>query len=118
MKKLFSLLLVVVACTLTSCNTKYTAVNHLRSFTNELEMNSKYYELQDWQRAKVKYERINDQLNKHQFDYTSEEKSEIGELQGRCAGYLAKSAVDKAKGFVNQVKGIVNGVKEVFGQPE
>lgn len=101
---------------LTSCSTKYTAVNHLRSFTNELEMNSKYYELRDWQRAKVKYERINDQLTRHQFDYTSEEKSEIGELQGRCAGYLAKSALDKAKGVVNQVTGIINGVKEAFGK--
>ena len=117
MKKLLFLLFAAVM-TLSSCTSgKYAAVNSLRSLADEIGNNYTYYDAQDWAKAKVKYENINDKISR--YEYNSEEKSEIGQLQGTCMGYFAKgtvnSVVDKVTGVVNQAVGIVKGVKEAFG---
>ena len=119
MKKL-AILFFAGALTLTSCtSSKYAAVNSLRNFTTELGTmanNSSSYNQTDWAKARAKYQNINDKISK--YEYTSDERSEIGELQGRCVGYLAKgtanTVVDKVKGAVNQVTGIIEGVKQVL----
>lgn len=100
-----------------SCTSgKYAAVDSLRNLSYELEDNSYYYDYRDWDRAKSKYNRINDRISCYQ--YTPSERTEIGELQGKCMGYFAKGTVstitDGITGVINQVKGAVKGVKDAW----
>lgn len=113
MKKL-SIFLSAAAFILCSCTSpRYTAVNQLRNLSEDLAKNYSYYDAQDWAKAKQKYEKISDKMK--QYDYTPEERAEIGELQGTVVAYFAKGAVegviDKVTGVINQATGIVKGVK-------
>ena len=118
MKKIFSLILFCMALGMTSSCTsgKYAAVDSLRNLAYELEDNSSYYDYRDWDRAKSKYNRITDRISRYQ--YTPSERTEIGELQGRCMGYFAKGTVnsitDGITGVINQVKGAVKGVQDAW----
>jgi hypothetical protein len=58
--------------------------------------------------------KIRKDIAKHEFDYTPEQKKRIGELEGKCAGYMAKGAkegiFDKIKGFGNEINGVIQGI--------
>ncbi|MBQ8948278.1 MAG: hypothetical protein IJ059_00615 [Prevotella sp.] len=108
-----------LALVLTSCSTKQRAINQLESFSTELRDHSRYYDLQDWEKAGKKFVKITKDVKKHEFDYTPEEKARVGRLEGECAGYMARGAkdnvTDRLRGFINELKGILQGVTDAFG---
>ena len=110
----------VLALMLASCSTKQSAMNQLESFSYELRDNSRYYDLQDWERAGKKFVDITKKVKKHELDYTPAEKAKIGRLEGECAGYMARGAkdnvTDRLRGFINELKGILEGVTDAFGK--
>ena len=120
MKKMkYLMACIVLALALTSCSTKQRAINQLESFSYELRDNSRYYDLQDWEKAGKKFVKITKNVKKHEFDYTPAEKARIGRLEGECAGYMARGAkdnvTDRLRGFINELKGILQGVTDAFG---
>ncbi|MBR6015885.1 MAG: hypothetical protein IK067_01985 [Prevotella sp.] len=104
----------VVCLGLSSCNTKQHAINQLENFSEELRKNSAHYSVNEWKAAGEKFVKIRENISKHEFDYTPEEKAEIGKLEGKCAGYMAKGmkegVFDKLKAFGNELKGIIKGI--------
>ena len=108
-----------LALVLTSCSTKQRAINQLESFSTELRDHSRYYDLQDWEKAGKKFVKITKDVKKHELDYTPEEKARVGRLEGECAGYMARGAkdnvTDRLRGFINELKGILQGVTDAFG---
>ena len=46
------------ALMMASCSTKQRAINQLESFSYELRDNSRYYDLQDWEKAGKKFVKI------------------------------------------------------------
>ena len=58
--------------------------------------------------------KIRKDINKHEFDYTAEEKQRIGKLEGDCARYMAKGAkegvFDKLMNIGGEIKGILDGI--------
>ena len=120
MKKSYFLIVCgVLALVLTSCSTKQRAINQLESFSTELRDHSRYYDLQDWEKAGKKFVKITKNVKKHELDYTPEEKARVGRLEGECAGYMARGAkdnvTDRLRGFINELKGILQGVTDAFG---
>lgn len=120
MKKIHVLLVCgVFALMLASCSTKQRAISQLESFSTELRDHSRYYDVQDWERAGKKFVDITKSVKKHELDYTPEEKARIGRLEGECAGYMARGAkeniTDRLNGFINELKGILQGVTDAFG---
>ena len=120
MKKSYFLIVCgVLALVLTSCSTKQRAINQLESFSTELRDHSRYYDLQDWEKAGKKFVKITKNVKKHELDYTPEEKARVGRLEGECAGYMARGAKDnvteRLRGFINELKGILQGVTDAFG---
>ena len=120
MKKFYFLIVCgVLALVLTSCSTKQRAINQLESFSTELRDHSRYYDLQDWEKAGKKFVKITKNVKKHELDYTPEEKARVGRLEGECAGYMARGAkdnvTDRLRGFINELKGILQGVTDAFG---
>ena len=111
---LLSVCLAVVGMSLTSCSTKQHAINQLEDFSYELQYKSKYYSVNDWKDAADRFIKIRKNVAKHEMDYSPEEKARIGELEGECAGYMAKGVkngfFDKLKGFKNEVVGIIEGI--------
>ena len=109
----------VMALMLTSCSTKQSAINQLESFSTELRDHSRYYDVQDWERAGKKFVDVTKKVKKYQMDYTPEELARIGKLEGECAGYMARGAkeniTDRLNGFINELKGILQGVTDAFG---
>ena len=97
-----------------SCSTKQHAINQLENFSYELRDHSSRYSVNDWQRAGEKFLKIRQNISKHELEYTPEEKDRIGQLEGTCAGYMAKGmkegVFDKVKAFGNELKGILKGI--------
>ena len=105
-------LLMVVA--LNSCQTKQHAVNQLESFSIELRDNGANYDVSDWKEAAQRFQKIRKNIQKH--DYTPAERKEIGELEGKCAGYFVSSVKEKLTngilGIGGELKGILDGILE------
>lgn len=99
---------------LSSCNTKQHAINQLENFSEELRKNSSQYSVNEWKKAGEKFVKIRENISKHELDYTPDEKTKIGKLEGKCAGYMAKGmkegVFDKLKAFGNELKGILMGI--------
>ena len=124
MNSLMKKMKIWMACTvlvlaLTSCSTKQMAINKLESFSTELRDHSRYYDVQDWEKAGKKFVKLTKNVKRHQMDYTPEELARIGRLEGECAGYMARGAkenlTDRLNGFINELKGILQGVTDAFG---
>ena len=120
MKKVYYLVVCgVFAMLFASCSTKQTAINQLESFSTELRDHSRYYDIQDWEKAGKKFVDITKKVKKHELDYTPEEKARIGKLEGECAGYMARGAkdnvTDRLRGLLNEIQGIIQGVTGAFG---
>ena len=109
----------VMLLTLTACSTKQSAINQLEDFSYELRDNSRNYDADDWERAGKKFVKIRKNVNKHEFDYTAEEKTKIGRLEANCVKYMAKGAkdgvFDKLKNIGSEIKGIIQGIMDVLG---
>lgn len=103
-------LLMVVA--LNSCQTKQHAVNQLESFSIELRDNGANYDVGDWKEAAQRFQKIRKNIQKH--DYTPAERKEIGELEGKCAGYFVSGVKEKLTngilGIGGELKGILDGI--------
>jgi len=102
-----------------SCSTtKQSAINQLEDFSYELRDHSRYYNVDDWEKAGKKFVSIRDKISKHEFDYTPEEKAKIGRLEGDCAKYMAKGAkegvFDKLKNIGSEIKGIIQSIMDAF----
>lgn len=99
---------------LSSCATKERAISRLENFSYELRDHSAYYDLEDWKKAGEKFVDIRKEISKHELEYTSEQKARIGQLEGKCAGYMSKGAkegiFDKIKGFGTELNGIIKGI--------
>ena len=113
MKKLFGLLLIIAAITMASCSSKNAAVNDLRNLRNDIENYGYRYDIEDWQKAKDKFVKIDEKLRKH--DYTYEESKEIGRLKGDCAKLFIQSLIQnigtKADGIKGQIEGILESIR-------
>ena len=109
----------VMALMLTSCMTKRSAISQLESFSYELRDHSRYYDVQDWEKAGKKFVKLTKTVKKYELEYTPEELARIGRLEGECAGYMARGAknniTDRLNGFINELKGILQGVTDAFG---
>ena len=107
-----------LALVVASCSTKQHALNQLESFSYELRDNSRYYDMQDWEKAGGKFVKITKKVKKHEMEYTPEEKARIGRLEGECAGYMARGAMDnitdRLRGIYNELRGIIEGFDDVF----
>ena len=110
--KLIGLVLLLV-CTMcmTACDTKERAITQLEQLSKELYLESSNYTEADWQDAKVKYEQIKINLEKHAAEYTSDEKKYIKKTQIECEAYFAGNGV---KGWL---KGIKKEVEDLFSTP-
>ena len=123
MKKIYYLVVCgVFAMLFASCSTKQSAINQLESFSTELRDHSRYYDIQDWEKAGKKFVDITKKVKKHELDYTPEELARIGKLEGECAGYMARGAkdnvTDRLRGLLNEIQGIIQGVTGAFGNVE
>ena len=109
----------VMVLVLASCSTKQTAINQLEKFSTELRDHSRYYDVQDWEKAGQKFVKITKKVKKYETEYTAEEKSRIGRLEGECAGYMARGAkdnvTDRLRGIFNEIQGIIEGITGAFG---
>ena len=120
MKKIYYLIVCgALAMLLASCSTKQRAIDQLESFSTELRDHSRYYDIQDWEKAGKKFVDITKTVKKYELKYTPEELARIGRLEGECAGYMARGAkdnvTDRLKGFLNELNGILQGVTDAFG---
>lgn len=107
-----------LALMLSACSTKQSAVNDLEKLSYELRDHSRYYSVNDWEKAGEKFVKITKQVKKHEGDYTPEEKTRIGQLEGECVGYMTRGAVynttDRLRSIYNEVRGILDGLDGVF----
>lgn len=112
---MMTVVVAVLLLSTTSCSTKRHAISRLEKFSYELRDNSRYYDAEQWERAGYKFLDIRKDIGKHEADYTAEEKARIGQLEGKCATYMARGAkdglIDRVKGVWNEVEGFLKGIR-------
>ena len=105
---------------LTACSTKQSAINQLEDFSYELRDHSRNYTIDEWEHAGKKFVKIREKINKHEFDYTAQEKAKIGRLEANCVKYMAKGAKDGVFDTLNNMGEqaysfeVVTGLIEVY----
>ena len=108
----------VMLLTLTACSTKQSAINQLEDFSYELRDHSRNYTIDEWEHAGKKFVKIREKINKHEFDYTAQEKAKIGRLEANCVKYMAKGAKDGVFDTLNnigsEIKGIIQGIMDAL----
>jgi hypothetical protein len=114
MKLSYKLLLFafVLVLTTSSCQTKQHAINQLESLSNDLRDNSEFYKISDWKKAAYQFQKIRKDISKH--DYTPAQRKQIGELEGKCAGYFAAGVKNNITNGImsigNEVRGVIEGI--------
>lgn len=111
-------LLAAITLVMASCATRKSAINDLRSLSNDIELNGSRYTLKEWKEAATDYAKINKQLTKHAGEYTQEERTEITELNAKCVKSFTSGAItqgtSRIENAVGFLKDIISGVKDSF----
>lgn len=112
-RAIINVLLFTMICflLLTACSEKQKALNELRDLTESMEKDGDSWNDAQWDQEGNRFFTLQSELRKYNF--TNEEKKEIGTLEGRCLSALANHASDgllnKLKGMGNELNGIING---------
>lgn len=88
----------------------------MRSFCKELEKNSDKYTVYEWANAVDRYEQI--ELELLEYHYTDAEHEEIGYLEGKCAGYLARGVKNGEEKAEIRMEAAERGFEEVTSDIE
>ena len=107
-KVILGAMLLLSLC-LFSCSVgKQNPIDQLEMLTEEIRLHHKGYSTADWKEAYARYEQIAADMENYQ--YTNEEAEKIGQLEGECAGYFVKSAINSFDGIKSEIKGFVEGL--------
>ena len=92
-----------------SCSVgKQNPIDQLEKLTEDIREHHEEYSAADWKKAYARYEQIAADMENYQ--YTKEEAEKIGQLEGECAGYFVKSAINSFDGIKSEIKGFVEGL--------
>lgn len=120
MRKNIICLSFIAALLLTACHSKNDPVNELNALTEQLSEDTSEYTEEDWETVSSQLEMIDAEIQQYRDQYTDEEMKEIGRLKGKCAGLMAKKAMDSAtqklEDFSKQAQGMIEGFTKAFGE--
>lgn len=120
MRKNIICLSFIAALLLTACHSKNDPVNELNALTEQLSEDTSEYTEEDWETVSSQLEMIDAEIQQYRDQYTDEKMKEIGRLKGKCAGLMAKKAMDSAtqklEDFSKQAQGMIEGFTEAFGE--
>ena len=106
---LFRVLIMLLSIIFLSCSVgKQNPINQLEELTEDIREHHQEYSTADWKEAYARYEQIAADMENYQ--YTNEEAEKIGQLEGECAGYFVKSAINSFDGIKSEIKGFVEGL--------
>jgi len=112
--RILPLALLAAVFILSGCSTKQSAVNQLERYSYELRDNAQYYTVKEWKNAVDDFASIRKKIARHESEYTEQEKRRIGELEGKCASYMARGAkqrlVSGARNIASELNGIIEGI--------
>lgn len=99
-----------------SISREQRAKDQLISLYQDVEQNGDSYSTDDWQRFAQEYQRLDSLTNL--YEYSSEEKYEIGQIKGKCYAYMIAGAIGeklKEVGIDEEALGKVKGFLDAFG---
>ena len=91
---------------------KQDPLQQLEELTEDIRLHHEEYTTADWKEAYAQYEQISKEMEEYQ--YSSEEIKRIGKLEGECAGYFIKCAVNSLDGLKDEFSGFMDGFKETI----
>lgn len=121
MKNLIPICLcVVIMIGLISCNKAESAISDLEDLTEKVEANYKSYTQEDWENFAASYSAIEEELSK--YEYSDEQLKKIGNLKGKCMGYMTKQTLDDFEKQLNdlpkQIEGAIEGFMDVLSNDD
>jgi len=101
---------VFMLCSCATPQEKY--ISNLEDLTEQIEKNGNSYNAEQWESALDKYQKL--VMKAEDMEFTTEQKEEIGELEGRCMKAFGKAMGNQVKnvfkGLGSQVKGFLQGL--------
>jgi len=92
------------------------AKSQLYSLYRDAEQNGGRYSQEDWQRFAYEYQRLDSLTNL--YNYSSEEKYQIGQIKGKCYAIMVAGAISEKLnevGIDEEALGKVKGFLDAFG---
>lgn len=90
-------------------NPQQHALEQYRKVCEEIILNGDDCSDEAWEVYKEKHAQVSEEINQYKADYTIEELSEIGRLEGRVSKvYLKKEASESLKDVYEGVKDLIN----------
>ena len=118
MKKLNSIIVLLVMLFLTSCEIPTSAKfdNHLK----KVEKNSENWTEEEWEISKEKYRQLLKEYEDNYDNMTPEERSKINKAIGRYNGILMKKGIKKVdesiNGFIDRLPSLFEGFMSAFDE--
>lgn len=116
-KTLFTTAFILFSAALFICCTPKSPVEKLKALADEIELNYQSYTEEDWEKATLKYTKIENEFDKEVR--TKEEQKEFGRQAGRIKGYMTKNSLknfgEEIEEFANELGGGIEGFIESIG---
>ena len=116
-KTLFTTAFILFSAALFICCTPKSPVEKLKALADEIELNYQSYTKEDWEKAALKYTKIENEFDKEVR--TKEERKEFGRQAGRIKGYMTKNSLknfgEEIEEFANELGGGIEGFIESIG---
>ena len=101
-------------------NKAESAISELENLTEKVEANYKSYTQEDWENFAASYSAIEEELSK--YEYSDEQLKKIGNLKGKCMGYMTKQTLDDFEKQLNdlpkQIEGAIEGFMDVLSNDD
>ena len=116
-KTLFTTAFILYSAALFICCTPKSPVEKLKALADEIELNYQSYPEEDWEKAALKYTKIENEFDKEVR--TKEEHKEFCRQAGRIKGYMTKNSLknfgEEIEEFANELGGGIEGFIESIG---
>jgi bisphosphoglycerate-independent phosphoglycerate mutase (AlkP superfamily) len=108
----------LVAISLSSCNTTQSKIDHLEANIEFAEQNQDGMIDKDWSTLELNMQDLEKDLEQNRDKYTAEQVKAIGKLQGRYFAVAVKKGIDdfqeSVKDLSNQMEGFIEGITDTI----
>lgn len=119
MRFIRSITIVLTMALIVSCSNS-SIPQKLDSFVDNAELKSGDYDAKDWQKSLAKYERLVEEYNNSDNEYTDSEKHMAAQAMGRYHSLLLKNGIKASALYLEELKsilpayleGLVEGINE------
>lgn len=113
--RLFRCVFIVLATALIAACSSSTVPQKLDSFVDNTELKNSDYDVEDWQKSMLQYEKLVEEYSNSRKEYTDAEKQMVARAMGRYHSLLIKNGVEQSAAYLKELESILPSYLEGLG---